>query len=367
MAVLDVFAYFETITKIYSPSLFEDELLEYIKAEIDGFQVPLIHTGPGGLIARIPETKEGFAPLFFAAHLDTATNGEKPVIELSDGYYRSSSGYLGADDKAGVAAMLAVIKTVQEDTSLEHGPLEFIFTTREEAGLLGAKMLDLTVLESRYGFCLDAPGKVGSFQRISDTHAELNVTVIQSFKDSDVSAINIARAALHRIRKSRMPQDMIVNVLRFDGTKNQLGEETVRVELTIAGEFVLDSRLEAIEGIRQLFDQTGAKYGASVDSELHISYPGFKIRDQHPAVLLAKQAARKAELKNQEVVFLGGSDASIFNERGLETLLLSVGYENPHTEKERIAQAELENLSRLLLAIISSARGMEVITEFPPR
>ena len=48
---------------------------------------------------------------------------------------------LGADDKAGLAVMLEVIRVIKEK-NIPHGKIEFIITVGEESGLVGAKALD---------------------------------------------------------------------------------------------------------------------------------------------------------------------------------------------------------------------------------
>ena len=54
---------------------------------------------------------------------------------IEDGWLKAEGTTLGADDGIGVAAQLAVL----DDNSLEHGPLECLFTVEEETGLDGAR------------------------------------------------------------------------------------------------------------------------------------------------------------------------------------------------------------------------------------
>ncbi|HAP42754.1 MAG: hypothetical protein A2087_04795 [Spirochaetes bacterium GWD1_61_31] len=58
---------------------------------------------------------------------------------------------LGADDGIGVAAMLCFM----EDNTLEHGPLEFLFTVNEEDGMTGAMAISSTALHGKYLLNLD--------------------------------------------------------------------------------------------------------------------------------------------------------------------------------------------------------------------
>ena len=45
---------------------------------------------------------------------------------------------LGADDKAGLAAMLEVLQVIKEQ-QISHGQIQFVITVGEESGLIGAK------------------------------------------------------------------------------------------------------------------------------------------------------------------------------------------------------------------------------------
>ncbi|RDX02883.1 M20/M25/M40 family metallo-hydrolase [Listeria kieliensis] len=364
MAISDVHSYFETITRIYSPSGEEDELIRYLEAEFNRQEVPVIYSGAGGLIARIPSTSEEYPALFFVAHLDTASNGTKPEVILEEKTYKASAGFLGADDKAGVAALLAVISTLKE-TRMPHGTIEFIFTTKEESGLQGVKMLELSCLSARYGFCLDAPGEVGSYQRISDTQAKMDFRVLQRFSTSDVSGINVARAILHHIKQLRLPPKFNLEMTRFEGERSKEGDEAVQVELNLSGYFLLEELLLEVENVKLAFTQAEQKYGVKVGSDVHIIYPGFEIKEAHPSVTLAKRALKQQALDSKEVRFIGGSDANILNDRGFETLLLSAGYEKAHSENEQITQDSLLVLTQVILDILAQSRGMEVVTAFP--
>src|SRR3989339_670302 len=61
---------------------------------------------------------------------------------------------LGADCKAGIAIIVEVMKTLEEN-KIPHPPIEAVFTISEEMALMGAKFLDYTKLRSKYGLIFD--------------------------------------------------------------------------------------------------------------------------------------------------------------------------------------------------------------------
>ncbi len=81
---------------------------------------------------------------------DFKTDGIELV--LNDIIVTANGTTLGADNGIGVAAMLAIM----EDSSIQHGPLELLFTTGEEEGLIGASKLGEGFIESKIMINLDS-------------------------------------------------------------------------------------------------------------------------------------------------------------------------------------------------------------------
>ncbi|CAM5192539.1 Peptidase M20 dimerisation domain-containing protein OS=Lysinibacillus sphaericus OX=1421 GN=LS41612_09275 PE=3 SV=1 [Lysinibacillus sphaericus] len=97
--------------------------------------------GAGNIIATLKGSLD-IEPIYFTSHMDTVVPGKgiKPFLR-EDGYIVSDgTTILGADDKAGLAAMFEMVKRLKEQ-QIEHGDIEFIITAGEESGLVGAKEL----------------------------------------------------------------------------------------------------------------------------------------------------------------------------------------------------------------------------------
>lgn len=75
--------------------------------------------------------------------------------EIKEGWMQAKGTTLGADNGIGVAAALAVM----EETTLEHGPLEFLFTVDEETGLTGARKIGPGFLKGNKLLNLDSEGE----------------------------------------------------------------------------------------------------------------------------------------------------------------------------------------------------------------
>lgn len=109
---------------------------------------------------------ENAEPLILQAHIDMVCEKnkdsdhdfEKDALTLytEDGWLHAKGTTLGADDCTGVAYMLAIL----EDDSLPHPPLECVFTTMEEIGLIGATKLNAEDLHAHRMISLDGGGEI---------------------------------------------------------------------------------------------------------------------------------------------------------------------------------------------------------------
>src|SRR5215207_415222 len=137
---------FLDLVRIDSPTFQEQAICRRLATDLEalGLRVENDGTGPdgvGNLIARL----DGGAglPIALSAHFDTVQPGEgiRPVVV--DGVVRSEGDtILGADDKAGIAAILEALLMLREQ-GLPHPPLEILLTWGEERAHLGAAALDV--------------------------------------------------------------------------------------------------------------------------------------------------------------------------------------------------------------------------------
>ncbi len=166
------------IAKTYRPSKEEDELRKYIleikKTSENAFwlkELESVQDPVGNLLIRIPGTgkhanKKDVTPFALQSHMDmvlayaNAKPGEdlRPYfkngieLEVKDGWLQSKNSLtsIGVDNGIGVATAIRYLI----DPTIEHVPLELIFTVQEEIGLVGAFQSELPI-RSRKMLCLD--------------------------------------------------------------------------------------------------------------------------------------------------------------------------------------------------------------------
>ena len=136
---------------------------EYVLALARRLGLETVQDPVGNVVVRKPARpgRENAVPAALQGHLDmvceknegTAHNFDTDPIRLViDGDWLKADGTtLGADNGVGVAAALAVM----ESGTVNHGPLEFVFTIDEESGLTGASDFPNGLLRSKYFLNLD--------------------------------------------------------------------------------------------------------------------------------------------------------------------------------------------------------------------
>ncbi len=159
-----VWHYFGEICAIPRPSKKEQRISAYIIQTAEKLELQHEVDQTGNILVRKPASKgyENTSIVVLQSHIDMVCEknsdtyhdfARDPIIPHIEGEWVKAQGTtLGADDGIGIAAQLAIM----EDHSLEHGPLEFLFTVDEETGLTGAKGLKSGFLKGTILLNLDS-------------------------------------------------------------------------------------------------------------------------------------------------------------------------------------------------------------------
>ncbi|WP_027955471.1 M20/M25/M40 family metallo-hydrolase [Halobacillus kuroshimensis] len=317
--------------------------------------------GANNLICNLKGSKDGADTIYFTSHMDTVVpgNGVKPSIE--DGYVvTDGTTILGADDKAGIAAILEAIRSLKEQ-SVEHGDIQFVITVGEESGLVGAKALDSSLLKAKYGYAIDSDGQVGNIVVAAPTQAKINAVVkgrtahAGVAPEKGVSAITLASRAIAKMPLGRIDEETTANIGRFEG-----GQKTNIVcdhaEILAEARSLDPAKMEEqVEKMKQAFYETAEEMGGEVDLDIQVMYPGYKQEAGDEVVEVARSAAKRIGRESELLRSGGGSDANVIAGHGVPTVNLSVGYEEIHTTNERISVAELEKIAEFITAIAEEA------------
>ncbi|WP_226526548.1 M20/M25/M40 family metallo-hydrolase [Metabacillus niabensis] len=357
---------FLELVQIDSETKFETEIAKVLKTKFTELGLEVIEDdsmkttghGAGNLICTLEATTENIDTIYFTSHMDTVVPGRGIKPSIKDGYVvTDGTTILGADDKAGLAAMLEAIKTLKEQ-NIAHGKIEFVITAGEESGLVGAKALDPGLMTAKYGYALDSDGKVGTIIVAAPTQAKVKATIYGKTAhagvapEKGVSAITIAAKAIAKMPLGRIDHETTANIGRFEGgTQTNIVCDLVHI-LAEARSLIPEKMEAQVKKMKEAFESVASEMGGRAEVEVDVMYPGFKFGDGDHVVEVAKRAAVKIGRESELQTSGGGSDANVIAGNGVPTVNLAVGYEEIHTTNEKMPIEELEKTAELVLAII---------------
>lgn len=361
---------FQNLLSIESPSKKEGKLAHYIADIFEAlgfkcfFDKSAENTGSevGNLIVKIPGTLP-YEPLFFCAHLDTVGPCENPTIIYENGIFKTDGKtILGADDKAGIVILIEIAKILKENY-FPYPPLEFIFTTCEEIGLLGAKYLDLELLDAKEGLVLDSQspqviinGAPSSFKFSIEIKGKSAHAGIEPEKG--INAIHLLAKILAELPTGRIDEETTMNLGKISGGMYL----NIVPDLAIAEGEIRSHSQEKLENLQNLIQSKVQEIIESYPVKLE-GLPSFKVKFKKifqafylpPSDELCQLVQKAGQRLGWEMTFKrheGGSDANIFNEKGLKSLILGTGMQKVHTTEEFIKVKDLIKATQLVLEII---------------
>jgi tripeptide aminopeptidase len=365
---------FITLCEIDSPSKAEGKVAEYLTSVFEDMGATVseddsaAETGSdcGNLLVRFHGVLKK-EPIFLNCHMDTVLPAEGITVERQGEVFTSKGNtVLGGDDKAGIAVLVEVMRTLIEN-NIPFGPVELVFTTCEEVGLLGVKAFDAKLLKAKIGYALDTTGvhKVitgaPAANRIvaeiggAAAHAGLN-------PEEGINAIQLAAQAIAGLELGRIDFESTANIgLVEGGTATNIIPEKAVVKGEIRSHskeklavFTEKTKEVFSKTISNWYDPTGqAKGRPTLDFQVIPDYPVMKLDSQSAVIRRAEQAAAAINANLEFLVAGGGSDANIFNSYGLQCAILSTGMDKVHSTEETIRLSDMVRTAELVMAILS--------------
>lgn len=352
---------FLDLAQIDSPSGDESAIAEFVAARLRTLGAEASVDAMFNVSAKISGNgvKQNTKPLFLNAHTDNVAPalGIRPIV--ADGRISSDgTTVLGADDLAGVAAILEGVQSLVEDNK-KRLPLEIAITSQEEMGLVGAKGLDLKGFRAKEGVVFDSGGPVGSITLAAPTHNLLEITITgkaahSAMPDGGINALNIAALALTRARVGKLDKDSTANfgIIRGGNARN-----IVPARIELVGE-VRSRNLKKLERytrtIQTAFEKTVKGTGAKLDFRVTRAYNSYEFGKNDRLIQRVAGALKKVGRAPNYRSTLGGSDANIWNAKGIKSVVVSVGYEKIHTTEEYIPIGELVKAAELVRTLAAA-------------
>jgi len=310
---------------------------------------PIVHRAWDGRDIVLPD--DPTAVLRAADYPDLAAQVGHDIVTAS------GTTLLGADDKAGVAAIVAAAAYLMTHPEIPHGALRIGFTPDEEIGR-GATLFDVVRFGAACAYTLDG-GNCGELEFESFSADAMRVTFIGFnthpgyAKGRMVNAIKAAARFVDRLPQDRLsPEttDGYEGFLHPYQIEASVDRTSVRVLLR---DFVTSGVREKQQLVERTANEVAAATGTRVEFEVDEQYRNMReILDHHPDVVeRARTAIRRAGLTPIEKPIRGGTDGSRLSFMGLPTPNLFAGEHNFHSRLEWTSRQDLERAAAVIVEL----------------
>jgi tripeptide aminopeptidase len=320
----------------------------------------------GKLIAHFHGTASGAPALLLSAHMDTVVPGEG-IVPVFEGDILRTDGrtVLGGDDKSGVAIICEVLRVVREN-QIPCSDIDVVFTICEEAGLIGAKCLDVSRLRARTGLVLDSDSVGFLFTKApAANRMEFCVRGLEAHAgvcpEKGVNAIKVAAEGIARMRLGRIDDETTANIGVIEGgmAVNIVPNSVVlRGEARSHSEEKLERQTQHMlqclkeAAARHVLELEGKRFQATVEAQIDRDYDRMHVPDDSAIVRLVQAAARNLRVELKTLATGGGCDANVLNRKGLQVANLSTGMREIHTVNEWLDLKDLYLSAEMVLEIV---------------
>jgi len=290
--------------------------------------------------------RAGLPHLLFVAHLDVARTPGRPT--LVEGLLQVKEGFFAADDRVGLALLLALVDKLPE--SSRRGTVELLLTVAEEAGMLGVRQITRSEVRADWAFVLDCPGPPGVLVNKADAGQEFVGEIMGNPLHTGPDALWVTSRAL-----ARLPVGCSApggNILEVSSSIARSGDVTITGAIYAANE---SGVREISELVKAVFAETSLKHGLDCSFRLGRAYPGYSLPVSTPAVALAVAAARHARLEPIFVHCRCASDANILNAMGIPAVNLGSAWHEGPDDAIWACPDELEQALDFLATLVSLA------------
>lgn len=355
---------FLEMVKIPSPSLKEREVADYLKKVLEelGLEVTEDKAGEaiGGNAGNIIGVLKapGKKKLLFSSHMDTVLPCTKinPIVEggiiKTDG-----TSVLGGDDKAGIAAIIEMLRIVKEN-NLDHPEIIVVFSVAEEIGLLGAQHFDVDKYQPDFGFIIDTGGEPGNLTVQAPAAVKGKITIVGKpahagiAPENGINALTVASHAITKLRLGRIDEETTSNIGVVSGGQ-AVNIVMPQVSMMYEARSLQDPKLDAlVEETLGIFTKTCEEFGAEFKSEIKKGYSSFNMDRDAEVVKIFGTACEKAGIQFTTLASGGGSDTNIYNVKNIPSVNMAIGMSKVHTTEEFIAIKDMVDCSKILVELV---------------
>jgi tripeptide aminopeptidase len=271
----------------------------------------------------------------------------------------SGTTLLGADDKAGVAIVMAVVRHLLANPGLQHGTIRIGFTPDEEIGRGVHRNLPGD-LDTAVAYTLDG-AELGEivYETFSADKADVHIQGVSihpgQAKDKLVNALHLAAKIIDTLPHATLTPETTSGREGFIHVYQMKGSSAEADLHFILRDFELDGLRERDELIRQVCAAVQAtEPRARITCQTTQQYRNMRYWLEHDMrpVTLARDACRQAGIEPFSAPIRGGTDGSRLTEMGVPTPNLFTGMQNIHGPHEWVS---VQDMSRAVEACVKLA------------
>ncbi len=333
----------------------EDKVLTYVERRLKQSDTPYSRDEAGNIVARIQGS--GDETLGLCGHVDIAAPLMGRKVTVTDDEIKTDGvALLGGDDKTAVAALLELATEIHGSKITPKKSLELIFTVGEEAGLLGAKRLDIASLKTQNILVFDWLGSVSNIVLRSPAYYKLDVEYIG--KDAHPAqwqqGVNAGQALMRAasdLRQGDYTKDVIFNIgiVNIGNARNKIpGQASLKAELR---SYDRDAVKTAVNQVATHFRSVAESYGAKPVIKLEEESGGYELDQKTPLFAQVNDALRAMKLGPKLEATYGCFDGNIFAGRGKTVINMGAGYYNPHSPDETVNLHEFTQMFEFICRV----------------
>ena len=326
-----------------------------------------------------PEERAKYPSILLMAHMDTVDEvtgkNVKPVISVlsdkesptgqADTIIKSDgSTLLGADDKAGISAIMAAVEYLMnnyKNPKLKHGPIEIMFSPDEETGH-GMDKVPLNIISSKYAYTVDG-GDEGEMETECFNAWACSVKFTgkachtgSAKKDKMINAVLLAGNFVNKLPRDMAPEttenyEGFIAPMEISGTI-----ESSEVSLLLRS-FDTDEIEKEKKIIKAAADEVCKEFGGSVEVSFKQQYLNMKNKmDQHPQVVERLEKAYEASgVKIIHQPIRGGTDGSRLTEMGIPTPNIFTGAHEFHSRNEWCSLNQMSKAADVVINLLTQS------------
>ncbi len=263
---------------------------------------------------------------------------------------------LGADDKAGVAAIISAVAYLKEHPEIKHGKIRIGFTPDEEIGA-GADHFDVAKFGCEFAYTVDG-GEIGELEYENFNAAAAKIVFSGRNVHPGTAKDKMVNASLLAVEfASMLPADQRPETTEGYEGFFHLTTMVGSIEQAVLQYIVRDHSRELFEQKKQLLEQITAqlnkKYPGMVSLEMHDQYYNMReiVEPKKYIVDLASEAMEAVGVKPQIKPIRGGTDGARLSFMGLPCPNLFTGGHNFHGRYEYIPIPSLQKSMETVVKI----------------